>query len=296
MIYQIYNYKVNSNIVLEHLIYSKNQSAFDINLKFNVGDIDRNRYCECMISQDYYILNLYNIIYKINKLGNQIEVYCRDLEFFYSSCYNIPFSIISYINKNILLHSSAIEKHNKIIAFCGKKGQGKTTLVSYLSKYYNFYTDDTMILKLNNGLCLCERSNSPLKMNEDILTMHDGEHELYTISRKNVLQKAYINPRDIKVNISEKNKSVLDKIIILNRNKNENSEIRIRKIDDYVSINSLILTNIVGSKYFPYEIISDYTNFKIYSYIINKIDFYILDYPTSLESLENVKHVLEGII
>lgn len=82
MIYQIYNYKVNSNIVLEHLIYSKNQSAFDINLKFNVGDIDSNRYCECMISQDYYILNLYNIIYKINKLGNQIEVYCRDLEFF----------------------------------------------------------------------------------------------------------------------------------------------------------------------------------------------------------------------
>lgn len=296
MIYEIYSYKIKSNIILENFTCSKNQTLFDINIEFNIGNTEYKKYCDCVVMRDYYILNMYKIIYVINKLGNEMKVYCNDLEYFYSSCYNVPFSIISYINKSLLLHSSAIEIDNRIIAFCGKKENGKTTLVSYLSKYFNFYTDDTMELSINENLCLCERSFSPLKMNEDSLNILTEKTELFAVSRKNVSNKSYINPSEIKLKISEKNKLPLDKIIFLNRNKDRNSEIIIRKIEDNITIHSLLLTNIVGSKFFPYEIISDYVNFEIYKYLINKINFYILDYPSDLDKLENIRYILEEII
>ena len=161
MIYKIYNYLLKTNIALERFDSLTNCETFDIFINFNfTSDIEYKKHCDCEITEDSYVIYLYNIIYKINKVGNRIDIYCSDLEYFYSSCFNLPFSIVSYINKNLLLHSSSIEKDNKIIAFCAKKGQGKTTLVSYLSRYYKFYSDDTMILKLSNKSCIVSDSGA----------------------------------------------------------------------------------------------------------------------------------------
>lgn len=148
MIYKIYNYVIKSNIDLNRLEPVFSQTTYDISFNFFLkSNLNFKEYCEFEMIDKYYIINLYKIIYKINLLGNEIEVYCDDLEYFYSTCYNLPFSIIFYINGNLLLHSSSIEINDKIIAFFGKKGQGKTTLVASMSKLYNFYSDDTVIVK-----------------------------------------------------------------------------------------------------------------------------------------------------
>ena len=296
MIYKIYNYVIKSNIDLNRLEPVFSQTTYDISFNFFLkSNLNFKEYCEFEMIDNYYIINLYKIIYKINLLGNEIEVYCDDLEYFYSTCYNLPFSIISYINGNLLLHSSSIEINDRVIAFCGKKGQGKTTLVASISKLYNFYSDDTVILTIKDNLCICQKCNSPIRINKDSLNLFDKNNNLYSNSHKNIMLKAYIEPHDINLNVTSKNSLPLDKIVFLNRSTDENSNVSIRKIENIILKNSLLLTNIVGSKYFPFQIISNITNYKIYNLIINRVDFYILNYPNNFEKIDSIIEELKGL-
>ena len=58
-----------------------------------------------------------------------------------------------------------------IYLFCGKKGVGKTTIVSLLSKYYNFFSDDSVNLSFNGNEIIGYKLNDIIKRNKDTFSM-----------------------------------------------------------------------------------------------------------------------------
>ena len=120
--------------------------AYDSNPFFNYGvtKIKENEYC----------FHTCDCCYQIGK--GYMYVFCANINIFLETFLNIPFSIYCLINDlGILLHCSAVYNKNFVLAFSGKKGIGKSTIMEAFLKHnicnYSFYSDDTLRIALDKN-------------------------------------------------------------------------------------------------------------------------------------------------
>lgn len=198
-----------------------------------------------------------------------------------NTIYNLPSSIIALNNNDILLHASSVEFNGQIYAFCGEKGTGKSTFISYITKKYNFFSDDAIYLE---SFCdeeiRCYSPNGFIKICTDVIEKHNvsffSEHKkICNYNNKVVYEK-----------ISKCNNDsfyYLKKIFILKRKKIDS--FYIRKVTTEYEKNMLLLDNIVGSKYIPKNLILKMIKSDIYQNIYKSIDFYYLVIKDDLEFL-----------
>lgn len=150
----------NTNIVLDFY------EGDNIVINKSINKIDNDNVYTYAI-KDY-------IIYQISK--NKIICHCKKKEYFYYTICNIPFAILAILNNILPLHCSAINHSDKVFAFLGNKGAGKSTLCyNLLHKNQNvlLFGDDAISLSINNSNIYANCGINYLKVNEDIIDKLD---------------------------------------------------------------------------------------------------------------------------
>ena len=143
-----------------HLL-SQDSACFDniehhMRIKIDVYDNNPfSHYGVGKINENEYYFHTCDCCYQIGK--GYIYVFCKNINIFLETFLNIPFSIYFLINDlGVLLHCSAVYNKNFVLAFSGKKGIGKSTILEGFLKHnignYYFYSDDTLrvVLDKNN--------------------------------------------------------------------------------------------------------------------------------------------------
>ncbi len=261
----------------------KGNSVLDENINFNIND-------------GIFTINSPFSSYYISK--NNITAKYNTINDIKSTLYNLPASVISIYHSDLLLHASGLSIDNNIVAFCAPKGGGKTTLISYIAKVFNFFSDDTIYLENENNQINCYAGLDELKLTEETLYHHDNGYDIYMNSKKNIQEKAYVKANDINLLTSDKNCITkpykLSKIFFIKRSENQGF-----KTKDIININekkSLLIANIVGSKYLPHDWIFKIFNSSIFNNIISKIEFKYLFIFNNIEYLRlNIRELSELI-
>lgn len=96
--------------------------------------------------------------------------------------------IISYFNRCLLLHASAVSKENKSIAFVGKSHSGKSTLSSYFALMgYKILTDDVCpVIKVDDAFYTVALQTGVKLRDESVAEMNQlcTNSKLFSINEK----------------------------------------------------------------------------------------------------------------
>lgn len=224
-----------------------------------------------------------------------IDVRYNTEENIISTIYNLPASIVSIYHSDLLLHASGLSVDNNVIAFCAPKGGGKTTLISYISKIFNFFSDDTIYLENNTKNIRCYTGSNKLKLTEETLKHHNNGYKIYVNSSKNIQNKAYIKTEDIDLLPSTNLEFYkLQKIFFIKRTMN--NELKVKDIHNINEKKSLLLANIVGSKYLPSDWVIKIIKSDIFNNILSKAEFKYLFIGNNLNYLAENITVLSKLI
>lgn len=287
-LYYIYGYVVQTDISLKLEIYNNNVCP-DITLtSYNINNSDENDLLIYYKNNNYY-LDSKICQYTIDLVGKKIIAYFNSEENLQSTVYNIPFSVISILNNNLLLHACSIEIENKVIAFCGKKGTGKSTLLSHLCKKANFYSDDTLNIKLKSNEIFTYNSYKTIKLTEESLSTH--KITCFDKYKRNIQNKLYVPIGDLNNQQFVENDLKLKYIYYLEKDSSVNTVV-IKKVNDYFTKCLLLLNSIVGIDYLSLELITKMKNSKIFIEILKKIDFYKFIMPDDLKKVSTNADIL----
>lgn len=278
--YKIYNIIVKTNIeiyILDKILETNNfsdQIVFD--LKWERKKIKKVEDVNVIIKDT--VISVSNSICNYIILLNDklIKSFSDTIEEMVSTLFNLPFSYISLYYGNIIFHGSSIVSSKRAYIFCAEKGVGKTTLVSRLLHYFNFYYDDTLLVDREL------RSYGGYKFLKII------NPQIPTIAKekllKNIQGKFYVPPNYISNYKIVKDGKILDTIFILRRC-NE-SKVKFKKINDFLSKKMLLLSSIVGIDYLDYKIIKTIESLEIFNNIMSKINVVQINVPNDLINLD----------
>jgi hypothetical protein len=212
-----------------------------------------------------------------------------DIEQLYSTMFNLPFSAIAISRGDILLHCGSVSHNNYIFAFAGEKGIGKSTLISRLSKTFNFFTDDTLDIKDNNYLH-CYSCGSFMKLHLDsFLSIKDSDMSLFDNARKNIQNKAYLTPFPAETEQAAETRC-LKRIYLVKREK-----INKPVIDDITGSlrkRYVVIANTVGSGFLPKELLQKMARSSVVDRLINLIEYKQIIIPDNIDSVTETAQLL----
>ena len=177
-------------------------------------------------------------IYYVHSERNRIDCYAPNLQSFFSTVFNVPFSIYFLFRNELLLHTSSMLYKGSLLCFSADKGKGKSTLVSYLNhcKELRIYADDT--LRVAKG-GLAYRANHLIKLTDE--TVNSFQTNTNCLGR-NVTQKQYFEFKTCDQKVKCQN------IIVIERD--TSNTINFFRIENMVE-KKLVLSNaIVGNQFF----------------------------------------------
>lgn len=186
--------------------------------------------------EGYYRIDLGKYAqYIVYTSRNRIECFAEDFESFFSTIFNLPFSIFFMTRDEVLLHACSMYYNGGLICFAGNKGVGKSTLSHLLDgDDFRLYSDDTLRISNNVGY----RAHNLMKLTQetvDKLSVKD------ILGVRNVAGKAY---RRL---ISDHFQVPLKAIILLKRNSHG---ISMNIVEDELSVKKIYCSNIVGVSMF----------------------------------------------
>ena len=233
------------------------------------------------IKKDYerYIIELGSLAYYcVDPTKNIIICKAANFESFFSTFFNIPFSVYFLCKDEILYHACSLIYDNIVFCLTGNKGVGKSTITEILNSKNEFqiFSDDT--IHIDNNFFSNSAHNLVKHTPETVEFL-----KLKTLNVKNAAGKYY--------STFDKHYSLLkiNKIFHLIRTDNK---LAIRPINNILIKNSVFRANIVGINYMPYPLISKVLK-------INpspNIDFYELLVPNDLNSLIKNSDKLKQLI
>ena len=155
-IYSLYGFKLYSQIPLFFLpVYSTqpdpNGELYLEYIQMEIAeaswDITFSR------ESDEYTLRMgASITYRIHAKEKRITAYASNVECVESTLLNLPFAAFATTQHALLLHASSLAYNNTLIPLFATKGTGKTTLSAALSIFFPFFSDDTLYVKLAQGV------------------------------------------------------------------------------------------------------------------------------------------------
>lgn len=224
--------------------------------------------------------------YLINFKNNEITVFAKSINDFISTFFNIPLSVFFLHRGKILLHSSSIVYDKKLYPFVADKGVGKSTLTSLLiKKGASFFSDDTLLLTLENSSLIAHKSPDIIKLTDETynIIINDDSFDSHD---KNIANKAYINPKKICEYHDITECMNFQSMYKLERYKG-NKILNYKYLSPF-SKKTLFIGQIVGIRHFNTKLVkmamslTDKINF-------SNIDLYVTKIPSTLEEIANCR-------
>ena len=292
--YYVYGHKLLSNVQLPMLTPYINQCTIcDVTLVVKADNKCKNDgdwQITTSFQGDNCVLKIGNkVVYHIDCAKNSIEVKTCDLAWMKSTILNLPFALYFAIKDMILLHASAlIDNNGDVIPLCAPKGTGKTTLSLGLSRFFDFYSDDTVMVRLHEGELQCFCGSSWIKLNEDSFKLLGVKQEFDSL-QKNVQGKAYYNLGDD----LQFEHGKIKKLFFLRRIGNE---VKMAKITQPFTRKIFLHANICGSTILGYEYCKKIEKSKVFSYILTNTEFIKITIQDDIELFENTVEKVKYMI
>ena len=260
---------------------------FDDELCDLVINVEYQEKIECRVGIDikkygYDIFLGQNAIYKIDIIENIITCISKDYEHFFSTLFNIPFSVY-FLSKGLaVFHACSMVYENQILCLAGNKGVGKTTLMSLLmDDDYLPFSDDTVLIDNDH---VCYRAHKLSKVTSETIKSMD----LKVLKEKNLSGKHYMRFE------SKEEKYEVSCVIQLVRSKEQ--VVKIQKIENELIKKYIFKSNIVGVSYFNYDLINKTLDLNKHKDLI----YFKLFLPDNLDFLksnkENIKELIKSTI
>ncbi len=236
-----------------------------------------------------------NLTYVIYNNDNLIEAYTDNIEKVISSFFNIPLALFLERDNALILHASSIEIDGNVFAFSGNKGMGKSTLTFLLSQYYNFYADDTLVIKYEQKQMKLMRVTSYIRLCNDtyknITQLDNFDDYLH-----NVMGKAYVSPADTNFKNSSVDIGRLKSIFFLERASGPDFELHLMEAPIIKYLN--IVNNIVGIDQMKSELLFEEHTKELLETIVGQVRMYKLAVPYNFDYVKEsfikfIKNVLE---
>lgn len=289
--YCFYGYNIKTNFEIPFFpVENKKPDIIDVTFNAMYGN---NATEEMFISNDNNCCTVISpyASYEINTVDKFIEARYNEMEQLYSTMFNVPFSILAISKNDLLFHCSSISCTDYIYAFTGEKGMGKSTMISHLSRKFNFFSDDTLNIKMNEGLRGYSYGDF-LKLDEaSFLTHMNIKKQVFDCAAKNIQEKAYLYTSDLNLLPGKRDALYLRKIYILNRENRNN--ITLNRIDNIMRKKFLIINNTVGASFLPKEFLWKLFNNSIVEIIVKNIPIYQINIPDNLSYLNDVVENVE---
>jgi dephospho-CoA kinase len=278
--YTIYGINICCNVKMPLLYEHYGNAGFDLILNIYYGYENRSEITKIEKDND----NVYNIFlskyakYRIDIINNRIDCNAENFEAFFSTLFNIPFSVYFFLKKEKLLHACSMLREDSLFCFTGGKGIGKSTLTHLLNgKEFKLYSDDT-VRETAEGYGI--RAHNLVKLTDETI---ENLRITDILRSKNVMGKTY------KKNYSKSYPAVIKTIIQLYRTE---GIVKLEKINDEKIIRLIYIDNIVGTGYFKKELLKD-----ICKIIPPKnILFYKLIIPDTISRLEDEKDDIKNLL
>ena len=298
--YFVYGYVLKSNMEFNMLTpYQGQQIQGEIQVHVCINNqlIKNNASQNIQVNYegDEMFLKIGGIVeYRICPQENKLYICATDFAWVESTFLNLPFALFFSHKNMLLLHASSLIYNNIVIPLCAPKGTGKTTVSLGLSKFYPFYSDDTLLLKIENGELMGYYGTKYIKLNKDsydILICDDGFEMLY----KNVQGKAYVsmigNADDGLI------RGGVDKLFFLQR---EGETVSSERITNKFNKKILLHSNICGSGTLGYEYCKYIEKSSIFKFIIENFEFIKIIFCNNKErigtTLGEIKEIIEDSI
>lgn len=277
--YNLYGKYVITNVKLPLLcnIVDSNKVDLTVQVDFDIVTGDTISIKE---KASQYIIELGSLAtYCIDPTNNIITCKAQNFESFFSTFFNIPFSVYCLCKNEILYHACSLIYDNKVFCLTGNKGVGKSTIMQLLSPKNEFeiFSDDTIHI---NTDYLSNRAHNLVKHTPETVEAL----KLKTLNVKNVAGK-YYSSFDIFHSLLKINK-------IFHLVRTDNNEFDIRPINSNLIKNSVFRANIVGINHMPNSLISKVLKMKPDPHI----DFYELLVPNDLNFLINNSDKLKELV
>lgn len=230
-----------------------------------------------------------DIRYYVYPKKNEIYVETGDLNYLYSSFFNIPMSVFSLFKNKAIIHCNALEFNNELYCFSGNKAIGKTTLAMFLGKYCSIFSDDCVAIdSCSDRRVYGYRAAHTLKLCKKTYDMviNDG---CYKEHFDNISQKANILLPDMKYK-----KLPIKKMFFLVRG-NDKGFI-CDKVESLITKKVLLIQSIVGKDYIPKRVIDIFGHTQLFSQTIDQVPFYILKIPSIEKYDSQIQALFKTII
>lgn len=270
--YDIYGLIVKSNVRMPLLPRLQELTEWNIELTVNYCDIPKNeRYYMLGCADGQFELNLGRLAnYRIDTKQDRIQCDVTELESFFSTFFNIPFSIYFAAKGEILLHACSMKFGKGLICFAGDKGVGKSTLTWMLNcDTLTLYSDDTLrITDENMGF----RAHCLAKFTSDTVSRL-AVNEIPNV--RNAAGKHYSFIRSTHEGAPVKG------VVLVKRTRNAAT---LERVNDRIIAKNIYFSNIVGSQYFNGTLIKN-----ILKVSPTKLMSFILHVPDDIDDLDNCK-------
>jgi len=295
--YWAYGLRIASEIELPELLPYESKT---VDCVIKVGNVPEKLYGpdvidkgKIQISHSEYLLDLPNCRYH-TKEGKEITLSIKDqsdqksLRLFLLT--NGLAAILHQRNK-ILLHAGAIYTDAGLVVICGQSGAGKSTTLQFLRQHgYKVFADDVLVLEQNeNGEINAFASYPILKLWDDsfeklgIGSASDEQKLREHVSkyRLSIQDEFSINPQPIRSLFQlQKDESILEPIH--------------KTLKGFEAFNAVHL-----QLYRTAQLNTPLKNelaFHLINHLIKKIPVHQITRPTSTNTLEKIKHLIENQI
>lgn len=217
--------------------------------------------------------------YYVDSSKDIIICKARDFEAFFSTFFNIPFSVYCLCKNEVIYHACSLVYDDKVFCLAGNKGAGKSTVMQILTSSNDFgiFGDDTIHIDCNS---MSDGAHNLIKH-----TLQTVEAlKLKTLNIKNAAGKYYssFDPYLVHAKISK----------IFHIVRYDGEAFNLEPINNTLIKNNIYKTNIVGIDYLPHSLMAKAIKVKPDS----NIEFYKLNIPNDLDYLIRESEKLKELI
>ena len=267
------------NVRLPLLDNIDNCGKYDLNVNVSFANITGDT-ISVKAEGPLYIVELEPLaVYHIDPTNNIITCKAQNFESFFSTFFNIPFSIYCLCKNEILYHACSLIYDNKLLCLTGDKGVGKSTVMQILNSKNEFriFSDDTVYID-NDFKAFCAH-NLVKQTSETVEALG-----LKSLNIKNAAGKYYSYFDNCYV------PTEINKIFHLSRI--NNNQFLLKPIHNQLIKNNIFRANIVGCTHVPHSLLSKILKIRPDS----RIEFYELSVPNDLNLLINGSETLKNLI
>lgn len=281
--YYLYGYKVSSNLPLDILDTYNNQPLYgDIEIDITIDEKPISDIWYIKVKTENKIIHLdlgENIQYIIDLANNKMLINARNKNVVESTLLNLPFALYGIENDALLLHASSLEMDNQLIPICAPKGMGKTTMSVGLTKYMNFYSDDTVMLRLIKDEIYGFYGIKYAKLTNETIVILNLDIN-YDNPKYNIQNKRYYNlDNPIKKSLK------LNRLFFLTRQNLE--KVEFSNIHNEFNRKITLHANICGATALGYDYCKNVEYNHIFKHILEHCDFIKVDIPNNKDLIHN---------